>query len=123
MTTRGLKIDPATSDIVHDGHHLQTVADLDAVAQSLRTRLSLFQGEVFWDEAAGTPYFQTILGKQAPLIAVREAFRQVIAGTPGVLDVVSLTLDEGDAPREFILTFRVSTDLGELSLTLPTAVP
>lgn len=121
MTTRGLKIDPITGDLVHDGKRLQLVADIEAIAQSLRTRLATFQGEWFLSEDFGVPYFQTVLGKQASLIAVREVFREIIADTPGVLGIVKLELKLASAsdPRNFALSFSVTTDLGELALTVP----
>lgn len=119
--TRGLKIDPITGDLVHDGRRLQLVADVPAIAQSLRTRLMTFEGEWFLDEEFGVPYFQTVFGKQASLIAVREVFREIIADTPGVLGIVKLELKRASAanPRSFALSFSVTTDTGELSLTVP----
>lgn len=120
---RCLKVDPSTNDIVHDGKRLQLVYDLDSIAQSLRTRLAFFQGEDLYDESYGTPYFQTILGKSAPLSAVREAFRQIIADTVGVKDVTRLELSPGTAPREYALRFSCTTDLGELTLSVTTEVP
>jgi hypothetical protein len=119
--TRCLKVDPTTGDLVHDGHRLQLIADVPAIAQSLRTRLSTFQGEWFLDEDFGVPYFQTVLGKQASLVAVREVFRGIIADTPGVLGIVRLELGRtrGGGARDFTLSFAVTTDTGQLSLTLP----
>lgn len=123
MTTRCLKLDPATGDLVHDGRTLALVADLESIAQSLRTRLAFFQGEDLYREDFGTPYFQTILGKSVPLQAVREAFRQIIADTPGVLDIITLELTPHDGTaRAFDLNFVLNTDLGELILTVPTGV-
>lgn len=110
-------VDPTTSDMVHDGHRLQRVSGLDAIAQSLRTRLLFFQGEWFLDEEFGTPYFQTILGKSVPFDAVREVFRQIILDTRGVNTLISLVLAAGSAPREYVLSFRADTDFGELSLS------
>lgn len=120
--SRCLLVDPTTGDISHDGVTLQLVSGIDAIAQSLRTRLAFFQGEWFLDEGYGTPYFQTILGKQVPLQAVREVFRQIIADTDGVLDITKLELTAGSAPRSFVLGFTCSTDLGALTLSVPTGV-
>jgi hypothetical protein len=122
VTTRCFKIDPLTGDIVHDGRRLQRVADLEAIAQSLRTRLATFKGEWFLDENYGVPWFQTILGTKIPQAAIREVFRKVIAETPGVAQILKLELRETSVAREFVLAFTVSTDLGELSLSVPTGV-
>jgi len=118
---RALKVDTTTGDIVHDGTRLQFVAGLESIAQGLRTRLSFFQGEWFLDESFGVPYFQSILGKQSSMIAVREIFRSAILDEPGVLSVLSLELRE-ISPREFALSFSVDTDLGELLLVGEDAV-
>lgn len=119
---RALRIDPSTGDLVHDGKHLQLVGGVEAIAQSLRTRLAFFQGEWFLDENFGVPYFQTVLGKSVPLIAVREVFRTIIAETVGVLSIKTLELRQ-TAARQFVLAFTVDTDVGELvSLTVPTGV-
>lgn len=118
---RGLRLDPVTGDLDHDGRRLQPVADLEAIAQSLRTRLAFFRGEWFLDEDFGTPWFQTILGTKAPAAAVKQAFREIIIDTDGVLDLKKLELSEVSA-RNYLLRFTVTTDLGELTLEVPTAV-
>jgi len=120
--TRALRVDPTTGDVIHDGRRLQLVSGLEAVAQALRTRLGFFQGEHFLDESFGTPWFQTILGKEAPVLAVREVFRKIITETVGVrtVDTLELTRVSG---RDFELTFTVTTDLNEfLTLTIPVGV-
>lgn len=122
MTNRALRLDPATGDLVHDGKRLALIGDTEAIAQSLRTRLAFFRGEWWLDSAAGTPWFQTILGTKVSLAVVREVFRKVIVETPGVLNLLKLEISETSKKRAFLLRFSVSTDLGELSLTVETGV-
>jgi hypothetical protein len=56
------------------------------VAQSIKTRLKLWQGEWFLDNTAGTPWRQSILGRSAN----PDAFiKQAILGTQGVTALVS----------------------------------
>jgi hypothetical protein len=122
ITYRALRVDPSTGDLVHNGKNLQLVGGVEAIAQSLRTRLAFFQGEWFLDENFGVPYFQTVLGKSVPLLAVREVFRTIITETVGVLSIKTLELRQ-TAARQFVLAFTVDTDVGELvSLTVPTGV-
>lgn len=119
---RALRVDASTGDLVHDGKHLQLVGGVEAIAQALRTRLAFFQGEWFLDETFGVPYFQTVLGKAASILAVREVFRTIITETVGVLSIKTLELRQ-TAARQFVLAFTVDTDVGELvSLTVPTGV-
>jgi hypothetical protein len=117
--TRAFQVDVTTGDIVHSGRSLVRIGGLESIAQSLRTRLSFFRGEWFLDEFFGVPYFQSVLGK-FPLAGVREVFRTIIVDTPGVLDILSLELRPSGTPRAFRLEFKVSTDLGELALVVPT---
>jgi hypothetical protein len=118
-TVRGLKVDPATGDLAHDGKRLQLVEDIDAIAQSLRTRLGFFRGEWFLDEAFGLPYFQTILGVKVPQSVILEEFRKVIVATRGVRTLDKLELQRIGTTRAFTLRFSVSTDLGDLVLAVP----
>lgn len=122
VITRALRVDPTTGDVVHNGRNLELVSGLEAVAQSLRTRLAFFQGEWFLNESFGTPWFQTILGKTIPILAVREVLRTIITDTVGVRSVISLELEQiTGSPRDFQLLFTVDTDLNEF-LTLTVAV-
>lgn len=57
-----------------------------AVAQAVKTRLALWEGEWFLDQTAGTPYIQSILGKGSNYDAEIQA---VILGTDGVTEIVS----------------------------------
>jgi len=120
--TRNLMVDAGTGDLVHDGRRLQLVSGIEAIAQDVRTYLSFFQGEWFLDEEFGIPYFQSILGRKTALIAVREIFRVAILSRPGVLSLISLELSESAAPREFVLSFRANTDLGELTQSIEVEV-
>lgn len=119
---RALEIDPTTGDLVHDGKRIQFVSGVEAIAQSLRTRLGFFMEEWFLDEEFGVPWFQRVLGKASTLLAVKEIFRAIILGTTGVDRILTLELTQASTPRDFVLSFRVDTDLGELALTVNTGV-
>lgn len=59
----------------------------EAVAQAIRTRLLLIQGEWFLNVASGTPYRTQILGNNTrPLYDA--AIRQVVLDTQGVVGIV-----------------------------------
>lgn len=122
-TERAFKLDPVTHDLVHDGTRLVRVSGVDAIAQSLKTRLSLFRGEALYDEAEGVPYFESVFGQKTPTAAIREVFRKITVGTPGVAELHKLDLRASAVPRSFTLSISVSTDLDELiNLTIPIGV-
>lgn len=119
MPVRDLKIDRTTGDLALDPltGDLAFVSDLDAIAQAIDQKLSLFRGEYFLDESLGMPYFEEIFVKNPNMIAVREWFRTTILSVDGVLEVKSLSLDYVTVSRDLSVDFIVSTDLGELSQT------
>jgi hypothetical protein len=120
---RDLKIDPLTGDLVIENGDLAQVSGTDAILQSIRTRLGFFLGEWFLDEAQGIPYFESILVKNPNFPAVRELLRRALLETPGVLEVTSLRLRFTSSTRLLAVSFRVSTDLGELAQTLELTTP
>ena len=122
MTTRGLKLD-ADNNLVHVAGRLQRVADGDAIVQSLRVRLQFMQGEWFLDESEGLSYFQEILVKNPNVAQIRRLIADRIVETPGVTTLDSLALDFDRTARTLAVTFKVSTDVGELADTLTLETP
>jgi hypothetical protein len=59
----------------------------DAVAQAVKTRLRLWQGEFFLDTSDGTPYLQQILGKRDATRNPDAAIKVRILGTLGVTGI------------------------------------
>jgi hypothetical protein len=58
-----------------------------AVAQAVKTRLRLWQGEFFVDITDGTPYLQQILDKRSPTRNPDAAIKLRIVGTLGVTGI------------------------------------
>jgi hypothetical protein len=58
-----------------------------AVAQAVKTRLRLWQGEFFVDTTDGTPYLQQILGKRDATRNPDAAIKVRILGTLGVTGI------------------------------------
>ena len=80
----------------------------NAVAQAIRYRLNFFLAEWFLDEREGVPWFQSILIKSPDLTAITSLFRQVIEGSPGVVDVPELTLDLDRTTRILTVVFNAN---------------
>ncbi len=103
-----------TNDLVISGGDLQFTYGIQAVVQSCRIALQMFQGEWFLDINAGIPYWDTILGAKpdAAIVAARIAFRSALAQVDGVVSVPLCEVKFMGATRTAQVTFVVTTALG-----------
>lgn len=85
----------------------------EAVAQNVRTRLALWQGQWFIDTDEGTPYLQQILGKQS---AADLVIKSRILETPGVqqIDEFEAVLDPNT--RRLTVQVKLTTNYGPASI-------
>lgn len=103
---RDLALDPATGDLLIESRALRlTVDGAEAVAQKLRVRLRLFQGEYVLDTRVGVPWYTDILGRHSRA-TVEAILRRVIATCPGVDALESFTLAINSA-RVASISFKV----------------
>lgn len=102
-------------DVELSNGDLRTVDGNDSIQQAIGLALMLFKGEWFLDEALGVPYYESILVKAPNLNAIREIFRQKLISVSGVLAIVQLDLSFDRSSRTLSLTWKVTTDTGELS--------
>lgn len=108
-----------TGDYTFGQNKLDYLADKEAVAQAIQTRLKLLLGEWWEDQADGLPLFEQILlqrntpgGRQTIDLLIRER----IMDTPHVLEILSFTSwTEG---RQYKAEISVDTDFGRLTETL-----
>lgn len=91
------------------------------VAQAVQTRLKLWAGEWFMDATDGTPYNQSVLGKQIgknPDVTIK----QRILGTPGVTGIVSYQSGYVGNTRALSVSATINTLYGQIVVqTLLTA--
>lgn len=93
---------------------LELVRGTDAILQSIKCRLQFFKGECFWDRSAGIPYFEDVFVKSPDANVLQSVFRAALLETPGVLEIVDLSLSFDRATRRLSVAFNVSSDVGEL---------
>ena len=99
-----------------------------AVAQKIKTRLSLWQGTWFLDSAAGTPWMQQILGRHAtvpppaPGLKVGAlydiALKQAILNTKGVSQLLSYASTLDSTTRALSVTAQVQTIFSKTPITI-----
>lgn len=110
---RALALDPATNDLLLTDGRLTLVEGVEAIAQRLDGRLSLWQGEWFGDLTAGVPY-RRFLGEKGAERLAESAMRQAIATCPGVSAVETFAFTVDKRTRAATLAFRVRTTTGEI---------
>ena len=111
-----LQLDPSYDPIFDPTANL---TNLDAVTQSISTRLNLFLGEWWSDLSLGLPVFQSILGQLGSpqgLSAMELAVHQNIEGTPYVTTVDNVALDF--TAGRFSIIYAAQTAFGPIVSTV-----
>ena len=105
-------VDPATGDLDLSSGDIQIVDGANAVAQHVRIRLRTLFGEWFLDRRIGVPYFQRILIKNPGTNVVNRILRQVVAETPGIVELREFTTEYEGVPRRLTVRFNAIADDG-----------
>jgi uncharacterized protein YqkB len=113
-TVRGFKIDATTGDLSFDAGHLEMVSGNEAIAQAIRARLRLIQGEWPFDTSVGVDYFGTILVKNYNRNAVEAEITREILDVAGVLALSRIDFVYSNQARTLTVTFEATLDNGEL---------
>lgn len=88
----------------------------ECVAQAIKTRLKLWQGEWFVDTTDGTPYATEVLGVRNSKDP-NAAIKQRILGTPGVTAMTAYSSSYDGNTRQLTVTATVDTAYGQVSLS------
>lgn len=88
----------------------------EAVAQAIKTRFELWRGQWFLDTTEGTPWMQSVLGKQKPDV-YNLAIRQRILDTQGVSSITSFSTTANTTTRRVEFTATVETIYGSTTVT------
>jgi len=88
------------------------LVDVSAIAQSIKTRLLLFQGEWWLDQNDGLPLWQNILGQVANVNYITLLIQDRIISTPYVSSISNLSTSFNAQTRQYSFTAQVNTTLG-----------
>lgn len=91
----------------------------EAVAQAIKTRLGLRQGEWFLDSTEGVPYDTDILGMDTASTR-DQAFQTAILDTTGVMQIADYASYLDPETREFTMAATVDTEYGQTTVTAST---
>lgn len=109
---RTLALDAATGDLAIVSGRPAIVSGSDAVAQRLRMRLRLWQGEWSLDTAIGFPW-RRLLGVPGTGRLTETLLRQAITSCPGVKSLDRFAFTANTRTRAATLTFTVTPIAGE----------
>jgi hypothetical protein len=87
----------------------------EAVAQAVKTRLGLIEGEWFLDTSAGTPYNSQILGA-GTVGSYDQAIQEVIAGTAGVQSIDEYSSYVDPTTRAATVNCTITTIYGQANI-------
>lgn len=99
------------------GQNNRLVNSPAAVAQAVKTRLQLIQGEWFLDTSAGVPYQKDVLGK-GTLATAPAAILAIIRGTIGVTSVLNFLCGVNPQTRTALITFVLVTIYGSIPISM-----
>lgn len=91
----------------------QFASGLAGVAQAVRVRLLMFREEWFLNLDAGVPWYQEILGEKVDDSLLRQRIIEAVAATPGVVEILTLTIARDTATRRIAITIAVRTVFGD----------
>jgi hypothetical protein len=93
-----------------------TADNAEYVEQKIKIRLQTFKGEFYLNTDVGTPYYQSILGKQISVDDAIAILKARIVGTPGVVELLNFQPDLDGTTRILSITFKVKTDQNDIIL-------
>ncbi len=103
-------------DIVTSG--TQFTSGALEVAQTVQTRLRLYLGENFRNIQDGTPWWESILGKEGTLSSKEAIIKNRIIRTDGVTKILSFETDFDISTRAYSVKVGILTKYGETDLTV-----
>lgn len=88
----------------------------EAVAQAVKTRFLLWYGQWFLDTTSGTPWIQSVLGKQKPEVYSLAIHRRILE-TQGVKSIQSFDTRQHGISRRVTFTATIDTVYGTTTVT------
>lgn len=96
----------------------QFTSGANEVAQTVSTRLRLFLGEYFRDVTEGTPWYESILGKNGTLASKEAVLKSRIIRTEGVTQLLEFTTDFDIDTRVYMPEAVILTDYGSTTVSV-----
>lgn len=105
-------------DSNHDiiiGRGATRISGAAQVAQLVKCRLLTLMGEWKLDSSIGLPWFEAIFTKQVRPADIEAAIANIIRGTPGVQQLISIEVDADYRARSLGISFSAISDYGDIT--------
>lgn len=116
------KVDLLTGDLDVTGGRLNLSSDVAGIAQGAYIRVKTIKGELFYNQEFGVPYFKVegivdeldaLLGQKLDLGQFEAALRTVLEASPGVIQVLALSVSENRRTRKVSSRWQLRTAFGD----------
>ena len=108
-------------DSNHDiiiGRGATRISGVAQVAQLVKCRLLTLFGEWALDDTIGLPWYESILTKQVRVSDIESAVANIIRGTEGVQQLLSIDIDTDFRTNQLNISFVAISDYGDISETV-----
>lgn len=107
----------SSHDLLIENLDLTLVDGAEQVRQQVLIKLKLWTGEWFLDTEFGTPYLESVLGKQLTLSGALAAIRKSILEVQGVRQLQEFRYNYNRAERRLYLEFTADTPYGLIEVS------
>lgn len=108
-------------DSNHDiiiGRGATRISGATQVSQLVKCRLLTLFGEWALDDTIGLPWYESIFTKQVRVSDIESAVANIIRGTEGVQQLLSIDIDADFRTRQLNISFVAISDYGDISETV-----
>lgn len=108
-------------DSNHDiiiGRGATRISGAAQVAQLTKCRLLTLFGEWALDDSIGIPWYESIFTKQVRVSDIESTVANIIRGTEGVQQLLSIDIDADFRNRQLNISFVAISDYGDISETV-----
>ena len=113
------QVDADTGALVRVDGSFVRIDGVEEIAQHVRVRLRLIQGEVPYNTLLGLRYLGVLLGKGTPPEVRDSEIADAVVGTPGVVTVQNVSSVLDDSTRVLTVTFSATIDVADARRRIP----
>lgn len=99
---------------IRDGQLVLLTRESAVAATQLRNRFQFVKGEFFLDTRQGIPFFEFVFVKNPDVLLIKQLFKQVIVTTPGVTELLDMSVSFDAKERKLSFSFLARAEDGQV---------